>query len=866
MSGFDLHEEYKNYNKVVITIDPGLSSEYVISNINLKGIPDEKCGVHLQALTIEPPVYDSGNPSNVGAKGTITVVDYRDAIVNTLINHFIDYVRNIPGVNPNANANLLTEIDVSKITPDVIDYAQLLPTIRIEIYCYIGSAVVYDGFITDWSTQFAGTTPSVSLSWSVICTSNPAQNNEPVAFSTADAKSYFEAVKAKFSTTKAPKVTILKADGTEATWKDIHYPYGKSGAAIGEETQLQNFTRNQIINALNHICETNVFGDSENPIIGRLSNDGSEFFIIEKNPEVDNPNNQDNIVSSNILFIQNGKYKAYSTFKRDQNEYFVVPMTSFTFNTSFKQLALQFNITDNPNGNKMTGGDGQSVETGEPSQTKAAVNSAAKDASASAISVKFECYNIMAFNQYNLNSYINYEVYNEFGVKHISSGKAVVTKVSYDLSGGVIKASVEATQMFNAVISDDPNNKKTIGELQGVKPKSGIMPDGSVKLSPMPSKNDPNYDLIELLRQEDDDPVSLSYDKTESLLYDNNNLFDQAVLVFLNQYAVDNPSSGSRRMIGLSYAQSLITSGNIGLLTLLLAVCNYGVYKDTNDDVTLDQADWFTDLDDVVLKYHGFENRKKWFASDIGKNPYDYKSGGLGIAHWDAENLAEIYQNCGFSPKLSDKDKSELERLFLDVSKDTKEVAKFASGKFTGWSNPTQLQVIPSRFIDRIIPQFSGNCYFRRFDNGLRQSDAWKAWAREILYYRGNTGNDRPYQIYLFRLWVIKFWIPTVNALRNINYSTSGHNICLQDAIRIARAGNSKTSYINKMAGKSVVEQYSIYEGNDDRAVRQKAFCKRCADIVGWALTPDAAARKPPQSTYSSYDNSNYDDMTILID
>lgn len=863
MNDYELHQEYKEYNKVVVTINPGESNQYVLSNVNTKGKPSAACESHLQSLSIEPPAYDSGHPANVGAKGSITIVDYRDAVVNILINHFINYMSKV-GVCPEGAP--LASIDPSKIKPEDIDYSKLLPTVRIEISCYIGSTVVYDGHILDWSTQFVGTTPSVSLNWSVICPSNPAPSSDSSTnVSISDPKKYYEYVKSQYSTTKGPDEIIFQyADGRTlkggSAFSKIKAPTSNGGS--GELPEPQAFTRNQIINALNYICQTCVcLGDDgiQRPIIGRLSNDGKIFYFIEKNPEIYNPDNDDNVVSKNIMFIQNGKFPPYSIFKKDKVEYRVIPMTSFSFSTSFKQLALQFNITENLNGNKMTTGDGTSTETGAKT-ANAQMQSAAKDAGASAISVKFDCYNIMSFNQYNLNSMISYEVYNEFGDRHISSGKATVTKVTYDLSGAVIKASVEATQMFNTVVGDTLN----IGDNQDIpSTPSGIDKSGSVILSPLPSTEDPNYDLIMALREEDEEPLPLSLDKTETVVDDPS--FEQQVTEFLNKYAVEGPKGGGQRMIGLSYIHKLMQSGNFGLLTLLLAVCNYGIKKDTDSEDLLDYEDWFNDCDDIALKYDGFKGRKKWFASDIGKNPYDYKAGGLGIAHWDAENLQEIYETCGFNPNTSDSAKSELEKLFLDIPTDTKEAVKYSTGKFLGWSSPTKRHITPSRYVERIIPQFKGNCYMRRFDNGLKQSDAWKQWAREILYYRGEDDQNRPYQAFLFKMWIEKYWIPTINALKNVTSPSNGHIVCLQDAVRIARAGNSKTSFISKMAGKSVVEQYSIYYGNDDRYVRQKAFCKRLADILTWRFGDEYGIKSDsPKSEDSGYSDNNGNNENTL--
>jgi hypothetical protein len=135
--------------------------------------------------------------------------------------------------------------------------------------------------------------------------------------------------------------------------------------------------------------------------------------------------------------------------------------------------------------------------------------------------------------------------------------------------------------------------------------------------------------------------------------------------------------------------------------------------------------------------------------------------------------------------------------------------------------------------VQRVVPVFSKKKPdIRVFDKGLKQDSAWLSWAKKVVYYRDNNGCFI-YQYYLFRLWVQKFWIPTVNTLHK-KQSSSSHVIGLQDATRIARAGNSATGLINLSCGKNVAKQYEIYYNDKERYMRQKAFCRRCADIIGY--------------------------------
>ena len=908
MADFDIHPEYKNYNKVVITINPGKEYEYIISNYNTKGKPEymldaksglpiDKYGAHLQSLSIESPSYDSGNPSNIGAKGSITIVDYNDIIVKLLISHFKNYIAKVGCAVSDQN---LASI---KLTPNQlknIDNSQLLPTIKIEISCYIGPTVTYEGHIIDWSTQFTGTTPSITLNWSVICPCNNIQQQDApetaVNFCTSDPGEYYNAICNAYSTTKKVNVKIYDASGNQCgtdekpDWSAI-MPFGKKSsatdttatgttatgnsggpsdaAAYGQTAQPTNYTRNAIINALYLICENSCFSVSLNPLIGYLSNDGNTFIIIEKDPEVDNSNNPDNSVAKGIIFVQNGEYSPYVKLLKENNEYTVVPMTSFSFNTSFNQLATQFNITLNPNGNTTSTNDGASATNTSAEQSANEFNALSKNGTASAISVKFDCYNIMTFNQNNVNTKIRYEVYNELGERHVSSGTATVTKVSYELSGAVIKASVEATQIFNAIVSNDPSNDNSlsIGDLQVVKPQPGsIDSNGKVNVTPLPDSNDRDYNIIEYLRSEDWYTVPLSEDKTLDDIASNK--LNDCIITFLCEFP-KQPSKWHNRNISLTLIRKILDNQYFGLLALILGFCAAGIkdfgYEvdrylnsddsdDNNDDFDgEDLVMWFRDMKDPALLYAGYANSRpeKWFAADRDcSNPYDVGASGLGIPHFlDGDALKDIYDICGFSPDLTQAEKAAIEKNFLDIPKTADDISKY-TGKFVGWTSSETNRFIGltnsetrtlyiTNSTTRIYPEFNGTCLYKNFADALHEP-IYETWAKQLINYQGTTGLDRPYQLIIFKLWISTIWNDTLNALREYNKQNGSARLAsIQDAIRIACAATKDKSFINKMAGRTVEEQFCIYYGNDQKSLRQKAFHRRCADIVTWAYGDD---------------------------
>lgn len=843
---FEKHLEYRDYNKVVVTLitqdDKGSPLEFVISNANTKGIslvtdPRVVSRANLVSLNIEPPAFDSGDPNNCGAKGSITIVDYKDDVFNILINHFINFLI--------YNKKLTAGDDLSKATAftkdDQIKNSELLPKIKIEINCYIGPKKTYEGHILDWSTQFVGTTPNIQLNWSVVVPTDPPSKVEEPKHGIDAPAEYIEDLKNIYYKDQDYKPKHINILGKPDAWDQlvVTKPADESGAQ-------QSSSGNCLVDALYYICANSVAktSDGDKPVIGYLSDNCEDFNIVIKDPKNESNNQQSNNISNSVIFVQNGKWAAYSSYQGKT----VIPMTSFSFDTSFNKLAIQFSIIENPNGNKTTVNGNQSTTGSEQdgksdtSQTQAQVQSLSKDNGQGAINIKFDCYNIMALDQYNLASSIEYLVFNELGVKHVTSGRAIVTKVSYELQGAVVKASVEATQVFNSVIpsiNDDNSTKNTIGNLQtqdkslplpNVATGNSSNPDNPPVKSGDQQKSSKNMNLVEYLCTEDEDPIPLNVDKTNQCLQ--SGLFDTHVITFLHKYG---DLTGTSKLLDADFIQTLMDDGNFGLLALLIGAGNYGI-KNYEAYTTGDHA--WASIDDAVNKYNEL-NKTKFCASSGGKNPYDYKTGGLGMPHWDAENLKDIYTRLGFDENISDSDRKHFESLLLDIPKKNSE--KY-TGKITGWQTGKLKLYYKKTGLDlgitRCFPVFSGTVYMRRFDNGLKQDTKWLDWAKQILYYQGESGNDRYYQLYLFQRWIDKFWLPAIKGLSNAK-AESGHTICLQDAIRISRAGSSATGLMSQMYGKNVKHQYEIYYGGKDRYDRQKAFCRRIADIIGYELSDD---------------------------
>ena len=180
----------------------------------------------------------------------------------------------------------------------------------------------------------------------------------------------------------------------------------------------------------------------------------------------------------------------------------------------------------------------------------------------------------------------------------------------------------------------------------------------------------------------------------------------------------------------------------------------------------------------------------------------------------------QIYEDCGFD---------------LDIDKDHFSKLIVRDESITGWQegvfkNEKRLFPIFNRRISEVA--------VRSFNGGLYRDDQWKKWADRLLKYNDTDGNGRIFQKYMFELWMKDFWLNTRNKLSARMKDGGSHKICVQDAIRIARARSSSGSYLkdnygNFVYGKDVETQYVAYANDHKRYMRQKAFCRRCGDIIG---------------------------------
>lgn len=772
---------------------------YIITNIQKAGFPgptsadDKGCGAHLESLTIESPVVGSTevNKDNTSASGHINIIDYKDAVFDSLRNRLKKFL------DENSNSK-----EAAK------DY---LSRVKITIKSFTNMFTLY-GQIMDWQFNFVGMTPTLSIDFNVIDPSTDKVNPPPAYKTYSSPKELVKALREAYS----PDIPIVYSNnmGSSLAGKDLDDNIvfiGSDGTFLYNSTSLPNTCGNSLIDSYFYLIKNCITKDGKY-LSGHYNNETNKFEISYRNVNNNQPP-KDSIVDE-LVFVQNGCFKPYQ--KRSEDGKIVIPMTSFNYEVNQTNLAMQFRVSHNPNGTTVVqnGGD-NSTRTIEPN-SGGNPGSDNGNGGQSTINVTFDCCNVTAFNLNDLNSKVLYEIYNERGIKSIVSGYGIVQKCSYTLSGGMIKASVTCCEHFN----DSDVNESGSGSADK-KSKEDVFDKLKKHADKMAGAKAVNKDEVpktyeEYLRQEDDLPIPLSIDRTGSCL--KNGTFGKHVDMFLDLYG---DLKSTARRLDYSFIKTLYDAGDFGLLSLLYGPAHYGIKESTFPDYWPKNDDVKCPPRDPVLHDPGHKNSKEFCAGNIGKLPYHYNVGGLGIAHWDAGNLDDIYTTCGFDPSMTQSERDHIANLVVK------------SGKCTGW------RVGSYKGVERIFPMFAKDSVMRAFDKGLKQDELWLGWAKNIVYYNGSNG--RIYQHFLFEMWIRKMWLPTISEL-NKEKSSKDHIICLQDAIRISRAANSKTAWIygnknlRRMCGTNVSEQYDIYTSNGDKkhADKQKAYCKRLCKILEW--------------------------------
>lgn len=780
-----MNQQYLNYNYCEVVING-----YTITNVLTEGMPSKKCGAHLESLTIEsPPIQGGNNPSDIAISGTVNVIDYRDAVFNVLRGKLSDYINHKN--NESERNTYLSEI-------------------KITIKCFTGEKTWY-GKILNWEFNFVGTTPTLSIKWQ----SFPPTDGDTKPLQKGEYNSPKDLIKALRENYKPDIPIVYVGDGLSS--RNINDDLKFIGGKLMFDTTGIKTCGNRLVDAYNFMISNSTTSDGES-LVGQYDAESNQFIVAYKNIEKNSKSDENTATTGQLVFVQNGSYKYYEPRKSDGK--YVIPMTSFNYGVTQENLTLQARILNNPNGTTVSGGSGKQDDvTVKPDEDPAKRTEGMTGSNdSSTVKVTFECYNVLSFAVNCLKQQIPYEIYNELGDYSVISGIGTVESCSYSLSGGVVKANVTCNEYYG---SADVSEKGDANAGTGKEGDGSGNTDGELT-SDSPAEKFDGSTYESYLRMEDDIPIPLSKDMTAACI--SNGKFGKHVDEFLDRYG---DLESTARRLDWSFVKKVLTDGDIGLLSLLYGPAHYGIKDPPSNWPKNDQVKY--PPRDPVLHDPGHTKSKEFCAGNIGKLPYHYKIGGLGIAHWDAENLDDIYLTCGFDPHMSQADRDHFAKLIISEPVKQSDKAKF-TGKVVGWKSGQY------KGIDRLFPIFQGKCYMTRFDKGLKQDAKWLEWAKNIVYYKHPT-KGRVYQHFLFEMWIRKMWLPTINKLKS-STPVKGHTICLQDAVRISRAANSRTGWISPMCGKNVSQQYDIYKSNGTQkhAMKQKAYCKRLCKILEWEL------------------------------
>jgi hypothetical protein len=753
-----------------------ICDDYEVTNVQTKGIPGESCGCHLESIEIKSAKV--GNAAECSATGTVNLIEYRDAVFKRLRDKL---------------AIVLSGGNGDEFTPNIL----------VEIRCYTGNRV-WKGKIVEWKYSFSGGAPNIQLTWQVFDMSysdtapisNKAHYNEPTELIAAVTNGDYQ-----------PNYPIVGPDGKEISQSGILKFINENG--VDFDLSSAPSTGNRQLDAYNFIVNNSMTADGKHFLSGKFEESDNKYHVFYKDANASYPPDEESMkIVNNIVFVQNGAYRYYQARPTDGK--IVVPMTSFSYNTAAGNLTLSSRVMNNPNGTMLLGtrGNGSTTMVTSDADAGALQTSSAIDPGNSGVVVTFDCYNVVNFCVHNTAAPVTYEVYNENGQKSILSGKGTCTDCTYSLSGGVLKASVTVVEYFN--------------EASITAASAGSVVSGVAAIPT--DETEAENKLMAWIRSEDMVYIPLSWDKTRQCL--ENGTFGKHVDEFLERYG---ELSGLNRLLDWDFVDRIIQAGDFGLYALLLGVANYGIKLSTIPP-NLASAE-----KDPVLWCRKFRQRNAYCASAEGKKPFDYTEGGLGIAHWDAENFRDIYDKCGFQQYYYVNGKTHNVDEFKSILSVPPKDYNKPNGKIDRF---TYIEDSFSKFGERrlkIVTKegMTSNLYMTRFAN-LKTDDLWLAWAKQLLYYK-HYSKGYVYQHILFNMWLEKFWFPTTKALKSAT-PAAGHTVCLQDAIRITRAGNSATSNIAKMVGKNVSGQYDAYDGNgdEDRRIKLAAFCRRAADILVW--------------------------------
>lgn len=315
-----------------------------------------------------------------------------------------------------------------------------------------------------------------------------------------------------------------------------------------------------------------------------------------------------------------------------------------------------------------------------------------------------------------------------------------------------------------------------------------------------------NPDVLNILTMNDKTAIPLSEDDS------NGCTFKEDVNEFLDKYS-------RQQNVPFSYIEKLVSHRNFALITLLIAVANYGVV-DIPKDSDLKSKDPLVAANEIDVD-DGFEN----FTT--GKNAYAFSpvgseypiNGGLGIAHFDAAHYIEFYQVFGFPEETKLEQllyKTDNNNNILPLEKNDAEVSTVNAG-----SNPL---LVTNKKLTIKNTSVKAKTYDGKpgsYD-GVKINSDWRSWASKVV-------SSRIRQQFLFCYWKDHFWNPCMKKYEKAN----NDNATLQNVIRCARAKSSSTPINTSKNTSELVKSYiSEFPDRRVRRIIQSVNIKRAIVLI----------------------------------
>lgn len=421
-----MQPQYRDYNEIAVTL---FKEKYIVSNIHKQYGKNDNA--HLQSLSVEVPSFETKDAASTGYKGSLSIVDYR----NVLFTKFVTFQTENKG-------------------------KQIQIPIEIEIKCFTGNKSFY-GVVDEWQLTFTGSVPSIEIQWKAF----------PMFPSSADLDGTYTNPSGFIDAA----VQLLKSPETDSPKKCVYIDPSGSAHESGEFDSLFKFqypenigyvvfraasisaSNGTIYAALKFFVENARLASDESAALTYNYNvKDSAFEIRQVAPEANQPTDKGDNPIKELAFILNGSKPAYS---KDETGKYIIPMTAFSFNSNHKDAILQYSINSNMNGSTIAKDGAGATSSNAPTEVlESTVSSDTKSVDAGKTEISFDCYNVMAFCNNDVNAKIYFRLFTEFGEEHpITAGNennryATVTSVSYDLSGAVVRASVKATQVYNTKV------------------------------------------------------------------------------------------------------------------------------------------------------------------------------------------------------------------------------------------------------------------------------------------------------------------------------------------------------------------------------------------------------------------------------